>query len=220
MCDTDAIESLMHFLCSCPALKPCRARFDREAGAALGQAGEPGAELLRVLSGSDDQRVQALLGAAELVSEGDDLLSDLCAKARWMLDKLAKNFVMACWRLREALVGKLSIEHQTLHHSPSEASVERLLAQQGETGNYALPSTGAQEPWRDWIQVGDRRRSNRRKRGRAAFFVVWHGRETGLFYKWADCMRSVANVAKAKFKGFATLAEAEEAWETKGDAKR
>ena len=52
------------------------------------------------------------------------------------------------------------------------------------------------------------------------FFVVWHGRETGLFYKWADCMRSVANVAKAKFKGFATLAEAEEAWETKGDAKR
>ena len=38
----------------------------------------------------------------------------------------------------------------------------------------------------------------------------------GQLFMWcgADCMRSVANVAKAKLKGFATCAEAEEAWET------
>ena len=76
------------------------------------------------------------------------------------------------------------------------------------------PASGAEESWRDWLQVDERRSSNRRRRGRAAFYVVWRGRETGIFYKWADCMRSVANVAKAKFKGFVTWAEAEEAWET------
>ena len=34
-----------------------------------------------------------------MASENDDQLGDICAKARWML---AKNFLMACWRLQEA----------------------------------------------------------------------------------------------------------------------
>ena len=32
-------------------------------------------------------------------------------RALLMMDKLAKNFLQACWRLREALVGKLRVEH-------------------------------------------------------------------------------------------------------------
>ena len=76
--------------------------------------------------------------------------------------------------------------------------------------------SGAEESWRDWLQGDERRSRNRRRRGKAAFFVVWHGRETGIFYMWADCMCSVANVDKAKFRGFATLAEAEEAWASAG----
>ena len=60
-----------------------------------------------------------------------------------MLDKLAKNFLMACWTLRKALIGELSIEHQTLHRAPSKASVVRLLAQQAESRHYVLPASGA-----------------------------------------------------------------------------
>ena len=44
------------------------------------------------------------------------------------------------------------------------------------------------------------------------FYVVWRGREVGVFYKWSDCRARVVGVADAAFKGFATLAEAEHAF--------
>ena len=52
----------------------------------------------------------------------------------------------------------------------------------------------------------------KKKRHRSAFFVVFAGRETGVFSTWDDCMRSVANVARAKFEGFNSLEEAEKAF--------
>lgn len=42
------------------------------------------------------------------------------------------------------------------------------------------------------------------------FYVVWQGRETGIYDTWAACESQVKGVA-AKYKGFATLAEAEKA---------
>ena len=43
------------------------------------------------------------------------------------------------------------------------------------------------------------------------FYVVWQGREAGIYDTWAACESQVKGVA-AKYKGFATLAEAEKAF--------
>ena len=47
-------------------------------------------------------------------------------------------------------------------------------------------------------------------KAKANFYVVWQGRETGVFESWAACEQQVKGVA-AKYKGFATRAEAEKA---------
>lgn len=45
---------------------------------------------------------------------------------------------------------------------------------------------------------------------KAKFYVVWQGRESGIYDSWAACEAQVKGVA-AKYKGFATRAEAEAA---------
>lgn len=44
------------------------------------------------------------------------------------------------------------------------------------------------------------------------FYVVWAGRETGIFTDWASCKRSVDKFAGARYKSFPTRAEAESAF--------
>ncbi len=46
---------------------------------------------------------------------------------------------------------------------------------------------------------------------KAKFYVVWQGRESGIYDSWAACEAQVKGVA-AKYKGFATRAEAEQAF--------
>lgn len=45
---------------------------------------------------------------------------------------------------------------------------------------------------------------------KAHFYVVWQGRTPGIYTSWAECEAQVKGVA-AKYKGFATRAEAEKA---------
>lgn len=45
---------------------------------------------------------------------------------------------------------------------------------------------------------------------KAKFYVVWQGRESGIYDSWTACEAQVKGVA-AKYKGFATFAEAEKA---------
>ena len=45
---------------------------------------------------------------------------------------------------------------------------------------------------------------------KAKFYVVWQGRESGIYDSWAACEAQVKGVA-AKYKGFATREEAEKA---------
>ena len=47
---------------------------------------------------------------------------------------------------------------------------------------------------------------------KAKFYVVWQGRESGIYDSWTACEAQVKGVA-AKYKGFATRAEAEKALE-------
>ncbi len=43
------------------------------------------------------------------------------------------------------------------------------------------------------------------------FYVVWKGRETGIFSSWDDCKRQVIGFEGAQYKGFPTEAAAREA---------
>lgn len=44
------------------------------------------------------------------------------------------------------------------------------------------------------------------------FFVVWDGREPGIYSSWDECKRQVHAYPEAKYKGFMTEAEAREAF--------
>lgn len=47
---------------------------------------------------------------------------------------------------------------------------------------------------------------------KSKFYVVWQGHETGIFTDWETCRQKVQGVAGAKYKSFATRAEAEAAF--------
>ena len=47
------------------------------------------------------------------------------------------------------------------------------------------------------------------------YYVVWKGRETGIFTTWAQCKAQVDKFAGAKYKSFPTLPEAESAFGNK-----
>lgn len=50
------------------------------------------------------------------------------------------------------------------------------------------------------------------------FYVVWSGRQTGIFTDWASTQRAVDGYAGARFKSFPSRAEAEEAF-ARGNAR-
>jgi len=43
------------------------------------------------------------------------------------------------------------------------------------------------------------------------FFVVWEGKEPGIYHSWEECKRQIHGYGGALYKGFATEAEAREA---------
>jgi ribonuclease HI len=45
------------------------------------------------------------------------------------------------------------------------------------------------------------------------FYVVWKGRQTGIFSTWAECERQIKGFPNAEFKAFKSRAEAEAAWQ-------
>jgi ribonuclease HI len=44
------------------------------------------------------------------------------------------------------------------------------------------------------------------------YYVVWKGRQAGIFGTWAECQRQVVGFSGARFKSFPTRAEAERAY--------
>ena len=47
---------------------------------------------------------------------------------------------------------------------------------------------------------------------RSAYYVVWQGRVPGIYDSWEACQTQVKGAEGAKYKGFASLAEAEQAF--------
>ena len=113
------------------------------------------------------------------------------------------------------MIGELRVEHGVLKADATAEDARSVLRAQGERPEKREGGFREhEEHWRPWAQrLGGRAGIKRvtRARHRSAFYVVWRGREEGLFYSWPGCVRSVANFPGAKFKGFRTLREAEEA---------
>jgi ribonuclease HI len=47
------------------------------------------------------------------------------------------------------------------------------------------------------------------KKQKSQYYVVWEGRETGIFSSWNDCRKRVEGHTGAKYKGFPSLVEAQ-----------
>ena len=47
---------------------------------------------------------------------------------------------------------------------------------------------------------------------KASYYVVWQGKEPGIYDSWEECEKRVKGAEGAKYKGFASRAEAEKAW--------
>lgn len=52
------------------------------------------------------------------------------------------------------------------------------------------------------------------KKAKPKFYVVWRGKETGIFKTWADCKDRTQGFPGAQFKSFSSLHAAEEAFAT------
>ena len=50
------------------------------------------------------------------------------------------------------------------------------------------------------------------------YYVVWQGRQPGIFTSWAECEKQVKGFAAAQFKAFDTLKEAESAYRSNYEA--
>ncbi|WP_075590303.1 ribonuclease H1 domain-containing protein [Labilibacter marinus] len=49
------------------------------------------------------------------------------------------------------------------------------------------------------------------------FYVVWNGHAPGIYTSWAECQNNIKGVSNVRYKGFATIQEAEAAFEDNPD---
>ena len=219
LCRSGAVENVEHFLLDCAALRPCRERLQREVRDIVSMVGVAEGALLTCMSASRQDRLRCLLGGAALAENyhEDRKAREQCGQALWMHDKAVKNYLLACWRLRESVMGPIRVVGGRLVRSPPEEKSSRaVLSSQGQRPAVKPALDKSQEFWTPWIPSTPGlshvwRRSG--KRGRANFYVVFRGRETGIFYKWSDCMRAVAGYeGGGEFRGYERLDAAESAF--------
>ena len=135
-------------------------------------------------------------------------------KARYYTDKCVKNFLVACWRLRESVVGSISVAAGCLVVVPSERCVADLLSSQElfEEVDASQVWVGTRSFWTEWIpeSLEEEQLSWPVRKGPSAFYAVKRGWLPGLYYRWEDCRRAVVGHLDSVFRGHLTLAEAEE----------
>ena len=165
LCDTGQAENVEHFLQRCPALAPCRTRLFHEAKRQLQSAGIPGRQILEQLRSGGAEQLRTMLSACErgAVISGE---KELQALALWTMDKVAKAYLRACWRLRGALLGDLRVEHGVLKRDPSPLTPQDVLCEQRVVSTgvreqapavamHADPnvSQSLSQPWCDWVII-------------------------------------------------------------------
>jgi len=108
------------------------------------------------------------------------------------------------------VVGVLSVRCQRFYREPSTFSTSVLLRKQPSSAPlYPAPF---RRFWQKWVPVDKRKWRKSGKKKRANFYVVFEGRQPGVFYKWNDCSRAIGVRDEAVFRGFRTLQGAEEAY--------
>ena len=220
LCHCGMVEDVEHFLLDCSALDPCRRQLEFRLEQVLPELGPPGAELLERYSGDRKDRLRVLLGdldvqcEAQVDPDDDSLLYDQAARARYFTDKSVKNFLVACWRVRECIVGSQTVAAGYLVTTPSSRSLVDLYTSQLQLEELEGTDlwTGTKSFWSEWIPMAEpeEKLTWPKRNGPSAFYAVKRGRTVGLFYKWSDCRRSVAGLIDSVFCGRLSLAEAEE----------
>ena len=201
-----------HFLQRCTALDVCRKRLAMVLGNRLPHLGNAGALLMSQFDAGGLDQLRLLLDTGRVVSPAacDEVAAEQFGQARWVVDKAAKNFLCACWKLRRAILGEVRVERGRLMHEPVHVPVAGLTQRESARSALTRADLEFRQFWSAWMPgkaAGDRRR--RRGRAHLPFFAVWKGRQTGVFCGWEDCVSRVANFPGARFKGFRTLEEAE-----------
>jgi hypothetical protein len=219
LCKSGAIEDAQHFLVSCPALEVARSELRSIAVETLAQAGMPGAYLAARLCssmsrGSTDAVVLLLGGkhsfpACPSGHEEDDW-TEGCGKASWLCDKVSKNYILRCWRLRQARLGVVTIKAGCVVQTPPVRSVGQTCSNLPRVRETLSNAAEYRSQWLEWRprasaagQLLVPRRSPRKN-----FYVVWRGRAPGLYYRWYDVRKSVAGFKDPVYKGFDSFEEA------------
>ena len=178
LCDAGEVEDVPHFTQRCAALKCCRERLGRVLAAALPFAGPAGASLLAEFQRGGQPQLRLLLGAeqgAVAGLESGSAAAEQHGMARWIVDKAAKNFLSACWKMRSAVLGEVCVEHKRLVHRPSSLVVADLAAQQVGFEPAATPRMENRQFWLEWAPGSrgiSRQNRSHRPRARKPFFAV------------------------------------------------
>ena len=150
MCKS-GVEDVTHFLLHCKVLAPCRERFVRSLAASLESAGLPGRFVLQRVQQGGDACLGVMLGGVTKwpCSSGLDEASFRanCGKASWLACVTAKNFLVAAWRVRVAVVGRVKIRGSALLMEPSPRTYAAEVAKQAGSakGSSAMGRCYSQE---------------------------------------------------------------------------
>jgi hypothetical protein len=220
LCHSGEVEDALHFVLHCPVLARVRSDFRRALEGALVQAGVAGQLLLaKFCCASPEAALRQIAGLQQYMPpdvgsspEQQRLHVEQFAKACWLFDKVAKNFLVACWRARAASIGSMKVVDKQLVHTPATASAP-CSTKAFEPPGVLDEAVTASRPWKAWLSMTQPApRVKKRVSNINNFFVVWVGRSTGIFYRWCDVWASVAGYRGAKFKGFESVADAYEAF--------
>ena len=216
LCSVGVPEDVPHFVMDCPALSHVRSNFVQLLETSLPSQGIPGNILWTHFQSSYQNRLSIILGTGPslLRNSVTDIEGhgEAWAKACWILDKATKNFLMTCWRIRECTMGNLTVRSGRIVQEPPTPRALRAFSTQRHQ-DMPPPTVPADRRW-DWSRWLPRpnitwRRTG--KKGPANFYVVYKGRNRGLYYKWSDVLPAIAGLADARFQGFHSLTDATQA---------
>ena len=157
-------------------------------------------EFLRLAAGGGIQDATDLLLGVRPDFPGVDYSNQ--AKAWWLFDKISKNFIVRCWKAREAVAGRIRIVagHLEREDVARQRPFRRPLARE-----FRCDAARAHE----WLALlPGRDAPARERRPPCNFYVVWSGAVCGIFHKYGDVRAAVSGFPGAKFRGCASLSEA------------
>jgi hypothetical protein len=198
MCLSGAMEDTAHFLLHCPAYTAERKACSRILKL---RTNEDGPDVFG--NATEDTRVGWIMGKP---SPRAIQCAKRAAKVAYATDSTLKNFIRACWRRRSHRLAFMELSYM-------DGQYQAVVTPRPSVAyKYNIPPTKHSRengPWRNWLVhtpwiAWGQTKLTRRSR----YFVVWNGRENGLFYKWDDCWQSIKFLPRPGFKGFMRLENA------------